>query len=58
MFPMFYERWNQISRIRLYASADGIVWNEVPGGAVINPGTPGRVGLGVHRCRHRPGPVG
>ena len=40
MFPMFYERWNQISRIRLYASADGIVWNEVPGGAVINPGTP------------------
>ncbi|MAG35979.1 MAG: hypothetical protein CL878_07025 [Dehalococcoidia bacterium] len=40
MFPMFYERWNQISRIRLYSSPDGIVWNEAPGEPVISPGTP------------------
>jgi len=41
MFPMVYHRWTQTSEVRLYASADGICWNEVPGGPVIVPGEPG-----------------
>ena len=41
MFPMVYHRWTQTSEVRLYASADGICWNEVPGGPVIAPGEPG-----------------
>lgn len=40
MFPMIYHRLDQSSEIRLYASADGILWSEVPGGPVIQPGGP------------------
>lgn len=41
MFPMVYERRTQASHVRLYASADGLVWNEAPGGPVVRPGAPG-----------------
>ncbi len=41
MFPMVYHRYTQTSDVRLYSSADGICWNEVPGGPVITPGEPG-----------------
>lgn len=41
MFPMVYHRWTQTSEIRLYSSADGICWNEAPGGPVITPGEVG-----------------
>lgn len=35
MFPMVYHRYTQTSDVHLYASADGICWNRVPGGPVI-----------------------
>lgn len=41
MFPMIYHRFTQTSEVRLYSSADGICWNEIPGGAVLSPGAPG-----------------
>jgi len=41
MFPMIYHRYTQTSEIRLFSSADGICWNEVPGGPVLSPGLPG-----------------
>ncbi|MSS69987.1 MAG: hypothetical protein EXS64_00710 [Candidatus Latescibacteria bacterium] len=41
MFPMFYHRSTERSDVRLYASEDGIVWNQVPGGPVITPGESG-----------------
>ncbi|MHB0936562.1 MAG: hypothetical protein ACYC6A_09250 [Armatimonadota bacterium] len=41
MFPMFYHRDNQRSDVRLFSSADGLVWNQVPGGPVIVPGESG-----------------
>jgi len=41
MFPAIYHRSTQTSDVRLYSSADGICWNEVPGGPVISPGDPG-----------------
>ena len=40
MFPMFYHRHAQTSDVRLFASADGICWNRVPGAPVIEPGDP------------------
>lgn len=41
MFPMVYHRYSQTSEVRLFSSADGICWNQVPGGAVLLPGAPG-----------------
>jgi hypothetical protein len=41
MFPMVYHRYTERSEIRLYASADGIAWNQVPGGPVVVPGEDG-----------------
>ena len=41
MFPMIYHRYDQTSDVRLFSSADGICWNEVPGGTVLSPGAPG-----------------
>jgi len=41
MFPMFYTRDDQRSTVRLFSSADGLVWNQVPGGPVITPGKRG-----------------
>jgi hypothetical protein len=41
MFPMVYHRYTQTSDVRLFSSADGICWSQVPGGPVISPGTPG-----------------
>lgn len=41
MFPMLYHRFTERSEIRLYSSADGLAWNELPGGPVIEPGPPG-----------------
>ena len=41
MFPTVWHRFTERSEIRLYSSADGIAWNQVPGGPVIEPGEPG-----------------
>lgn len=41
MFPMFYHRNTEASEVRLFSSADGVCWNQAPGGAVIAPGAPG-----------------
>lgn len=41
MFPMVYERYTERSDVRLCSSEDGIVWNRVPGGPVIEPGPAG-----------------
>ena len=41
MFPAIYHRAEQTSETRLYTSADGICWSEIPGGAVIAPGEAG-----------------
>lgn len=41
MFPMFYHRWNQRGDVRFFSSDDGIYWQRVPGGPVINNGDPG-----------------
>jgi len=41
MFPMVYHRYTERSEVRLYSSADGIAWNQVPGGPVLEPGEPG-----------------
>ena len=38
MFPMIYHRFTERSDIQLCSSADGIAWNWVPGGPVIEPG--------------------
>ena len=38
MFPMIYHRLTERSDIELCSSADGIAWNWVPGGPVIEPG--------------------
>jgi hypothetical protein len=37
MFPMIYHRYSQTSEVRLFTSADGICWNQVPG-KVLTPG--------------------
>jgi len=36
-----YDRFTQASEVRMYSSSDGIVWFQVPGGAVISPGAIG-----------------
>ena len=41
MFPMFYERYNQTSLVKMYSSHEGLIWNEVPGGPILSPGLPG-----------------
>ena len=41
MFPMVWQRYTERSVVRLYSSADGIAWSQVPGGPVIVPGGPG-----------------
>jgi hypothetical protein len=41
MFPMVYRRYTERSEVRVYSSADGVAWNQVPGGPVIEPGGPG-----------------
>lgn len=41
LFPMVYHRFTERSDVRLYASADGVAWNQVPGGPVILPGEAG-----------------
>ena len=41
MFPMVWHRYTERSEVRLYSSADGIAWNQVPGGPVIEPGEAG-----------------
>jgi hypothetical protein len=41
MFPMVYMRYTERSEVRLYSSADGIAWSQVPGRPVIEPGAPG-----------------
>jgi len=38
LFPMFYRRFTQTSEIRMYSSLDGIRWNAVPGGPILEPG--------------------
>ena len=38
MFPALYHHHDDTSELLLYASPDGIVWNEVPGGAVLDAG--------------------
>jgi len=37
MFPMFYDRFDETSEVRMYSSLDGITWDEVPGGAILRP---------------------
>lgn len=41
MFPMIWKRFTERSEVRLYSTGDGMSWNAVPGGAVIEPGEPG-----------------
>jgi hypothetical protein len=41
MLPMLYHRYTERSHVRLYSSADGIAWSEVPGGPVLTTGEPG-----------------
>ena len=41
MFPMIYHRFTERSHVQLFGSSDGMVWNEVPGGPVFEPGEPG-----------------
>lgn len=38
LFPMFYRRFTQSSEIRMYSSLDGILWDAVPGGPILEPG--------------------
>ena len=38
MFPSLYHHHDDTSELLLYASPDGIVWNEVPGGSVLDAG--------------------
>ena len=41
MFPIFYRRLTQTSEVHLHTSIDGIHWDRVPGGPVLEPGGPG-----------------
>lgn len=41
MLPMLYHRYTERSEVRLYSSADGIAWNQIPGGKILTPGEPG-----------------
>jgi hypothetical protein len=40
MFPMIYRRATQTSEIHIYTSLDGVLWDRVPGGPVLQPGEP------------------
>ncbi|NLE62130.1 MAG: hypothetical protein GX616_27550 [Planctomycetes bacterium] len=40
MFPVFYHRLTQTSEAHLHSSVDGIHWNRVPGGPVLQSGEP------------------
>jgi hypothetical protein len=40
MFPMIYRRDTQSSEIHIYTSADGVLWDRVPGGPVLEPSEP------------------
>ncbi len=40
MFPMIYRRDSQGSEIHLYTSMDGVLWDRVPGGPVLEPSDP------------------
>lgn len=41
MFPMYYHRRTERSDVRLYSSADNMVWDAVPGAPVLECGAPG-----------------
>lgn len=41
MFPMIYDRYTQRSCIQSYTSHNGLQWNRVPGGPVVEPGESG-----------------
>ncbi len=41
LFPLVYQRFTERSHVRLHASTDGVAWNQVPGGPVIQPGESG-----------------
>jgi hypothetical protein len=41
MFPFFYRRLTQTSEVHLHTSLDGVHWDRVPGGPIIEPGDPG-----------------
>ena len=41
MFPMYYRRYTQTSEIHLLTSIDGIRWQRLPAGPVLEPGDPG-----------------
>ena len=41
LFPMAYHRFTERSDVRLYTSAEGVAWNQVPGGPVLLPGEAG-----------------
>jgi hypothetical protein len=40
MFPMIYRRDTQTSEIHIYTSTDGVLWDRVPGGPVLEPSEP------------------
>lgn len=40
MFPMFYNRYDETSEIRMFSSIDGIRWEQVPGSPILTPSTP------------------
>jgi len=40
MFPMIYRRDTQTSEIHVYTSMDGVLWDRVPGGPVLEPSEP------------------
>jgi hypothetical protein len=40
MFPLVYRRDTQTSEIQMYTSMDGVLWDRVPGGPVIEPSDP------------------
>jgi hypothetical protein len=41
MFPFLYRRLTQTSEVHLYTSLNGLYWDRVPGGPVLEPGDPG-----------------
>jgi hypothetical protein len=40
MFPLVYRRDTQTSEIHIYVSMDGVLWDRVPGGPVLQPTDP------------------
>ena len=55
MFPLVYRRDTQTSEIHLYTSMDGVLWDRVPGGPVLQPSDPSGLGREVRRGRQEPG---